>query len=335
MTKASRRRKRKRLPLLLLYASILIIIICCVCFSSYILVYFTSTTDVITTNNPSNVFFETRSTKHRSSPPKKRFFDLSNPPWPRQPPSSLSVPSSATNDNSSNSNDCHIVFRDPGFYLCHVIPWGANFGDEMGPPVVKRILELYYGNDNNNCSADDLPVFDIGKHLGWDYMNRSKYPKVQTCFMTVGSLFRVVQTGDHLWGTGVVYDTTVRDRCHIPSHRPHPIENLTIYSTRGPLSASHIMRHCKFAQRQQHHWKQKQEEEPYFETAGDPGFLIPFLFPEYVVTNSSAKNNNKSKKTCIIPHHADRNKLPIKAARNDNNNNSTMVVLTVQQSWKI
>ena len=68
-------------------------------------------------------------------------------------------------------DDCSVNFKDPSMALCHIIPW-PNFGDELGPPVVKRILELHFG-----CSAANLTVSNLATHYagGGDYgfFNRS------------------------------------------------------------------------------------------------------------------------------------------------------------------
>ena len=112
-------------------------------------------------------------------------FDISNPIWPKNPP--------------KRRRDCKVIFRDPGMSLCHITPW-PNFGDELGPPVVKRILELVFGG----CSAEEsLSTFDLkrvyrgGGDMG--FLNRTG-SGLETCLMTVGSLWRMIKSGDHVWG---------------------------------------------------------------------------------------------------------------------------------------
>lgn len=107
-------------------------------------------------------------------------FDLLDPIWPKSPP--------------EVDLRCRVRFRDPSMSLCHIIPW-PNFGDELGPVVTKRILELHF-----NCSADDLPVIDLSVFGYGRWFDRN-----ETCLLTVGSLWRMVRTGDHIWGTGVAY----------------------------------------------------------------------------------------------------------------------------------
>jgi hypothetical protein len=135
-----------------------------------------------------------------SSTPAPSYWSLSDPEWPMEPPTLLP--------------DCKVVFRknDDSNYrssdllpqrLCHIVPWGANFGDELGPPIVKRILELYF-----RCSAQDLPTLNMAQ-LSNKHMNRSS-AKDGTgsgpCLLPVGSLWRMAHSGDHLWGTGVAFD---------------------------------------------------------------------------------------------------------------------------------
>lgn len=171
--------------------------------------------------------------------------------------------------------------------LCHITPW-PNFGDELGPPIVKRILELHF-----QCSAADLDVFNLKRIYrgGGDYgfLNRTG-SDLETCLMTVGSLWRMVKSGDHIWGTGVAYDGTVQKRCK-KARDPNMVKNVTVYSSRGPLSAGQVQKHCS---------PNMDAESKAIESAGDAGFLVPFIFPELRV-----KKATDEKKRCVIPHKRD------------------------------
>jgi hypothetical protein len=74
--------------------------------------------------------------------------------------------------------------------LCYFLPYGANFGDELGPAAVKRILEYHYG-----CSSADVHVIDM--HGAPDKRNN------RTCLFALGSIFHYTRDGDHIWGTGI------------------------------------------------------------------------------------------------------------------------------------
>jgi hypothetical protein len=243
--------------------------------------------------------------------------NLSDPTWPKVPP--------------VLRKDCKVVFRDPNLSVCHIVPWGANFGDEIGPPVVKRILELHFG-----CSADSLAVFDMAK-LGRSLLNRTGHPEVTNCLMTVGSLWRMILTGDHVWGTGVAFSETVQQRCTGRNKRGKAmagplVKNLTIYSSRGPLSVADTTQFCDFVKKDYSH--------P-IEPAGDPGFLVPFLFPEHITTTTSATMARKSnqsdinpttkvkKEVCLIPHHQTRGHAMFKMKMGPKRQ-----ILTVRQSWE-
>jgi hypothetical protein len=223
------------------------------------------------------------------------FLNLSSPIWPYAPP-------------ASRNDKCKVIFRDPNLRLCHVIPWGANFGDEIGPPVVKRILELYF-----RCSTSELPTFNLWEKMNTDgIMNRT-----QPCMMSVGSMFRMVRTGDHLWGTGVAYDHVVPHRCKTtkePFGGQDLVTNLTVYSTRGPKSAQHMEQYCSSFIKGP------------LESAGDGAVLIPFIFPE-MFRFSAFERENDRKPYCVIPHHYERTHGGIKGTPKNQ-------ILSVQRAWE-
>ena len=74
----------------------------------------------------------------------RRYFNLDYPVWPVDAPI---------------MRQCKVSFKDKDMQLCHIHPW-TNFGDELGPPIVKRILELHFG-----CSAEELKVFDLSYYI--------------------------------------------------------------------------------------------------------------------------------------------------------------------------
>ena len=85
---------------------------------------------------------------------------------------------------------CSVKFQHTNMSLCYFLPYGANFGDELGPAAVKRILEYHYG-----CSSADVHVIDM--HGAPDKRNN------RTCLFALGSIFHYTRDGDHIWGTGI------------------------------------------------------------------------------------------------------------------------------------
>ena len=101
-------------------------------------------------------------------------------------------------------------FKDTNMGLCHFIPYGNNFGDEIGPLVSKKLVE-----DHFNCKGDSLPVWDLAKGR----------PRKGTCLFSLGSIFHMVKDGDHVWGTGVN-----------PYWQRQVPGNLNIHAVRGPYT---------------------------------------------------------------------------------------------------
>jgi hypothetical protein len=110
---------------------------------------------------------------------------------------------------------CSVKFQHTNMSLCYFLPYGANFGDELGPAAVKRLLEYHF-----ECTADDVHVIDMAG------ANPGKLRENRTCLFALGSIFHYTRTGDHVWGTGIN-----------PTHqRGHP-DWLHIHSVRGPRTA--------------------------------------------------------------------------------------------------
>jgi hypothetical protein len=269
-----------------------------------------------------------------SFPP--RYWDLSNPKWPLEPPTLLpdcKVVFRQNNNNNSSSDDMLLPQR-----LCHIVPWGANFGDELGPPIVMRILELYF-----HCSAQDLPTLNLAP-LTFSYMNRSSSIDGDgPCLLSVGSMWRMAQSGDHLWGTGVAFDGTVKHRC--TRDNKYRLTNLTIYSSRGPNSVAQIHKYCPFAAiASNNNINSNSSTGKTIPSAGDAGFLVPYLFPEYAprdtwlqrkemtdtTTTTTNSTTTNSSRMCIIPHHDERNNPQFRMAERQHG----AIRLTVQQPWQ-
>ena len=107
---------------------------------------------------------------------------------------------------------CSVKFQHTNMSLCYFLPYGANFGDELGPAAVKRLLEYHFG-----CTSDDVHVIDMAS------ANPGKLRENRTCLFALGSIFHYTRTGDHVWGTGIN-----------PTHQGGHPEWLHIHSVRGP-----------------------------------------------------------------------------------------------------
>mmetsp|Transcript_4531 Transcript_4531/g.11482 ORF Transcript_4531/g.11482 Transcript_4531/m.11482 type:complete len:331 (+) Transcript_4531:2-994(+) len=219
---------------------------------------------------------------------------------------------------------------------CHLGAFGGNFGDMLGPDVVKRAVEYHFG-----CSADDLPVHDFY----YDDDPATSYSGI--CLMSVGSVWRFVRPNDHVWGTGTLGGLKGRGtKCR----EFHKLKNVTVYSVRGPNTVS-TLQQC---------WKRKKTKNFVYTktssgdgdggvtsrdfsklpTAGDGGYLIPFLFPELLKTKertdaTSTSENKKSSSpssssSCIILHKHDEEVVNV----NSTMTTADFMFLPVMQSWK-
>lgn len=83
---------------------------------------------------------------------------------------------------------------------------------------------------------------------------------------------------------------TVRERCK--TAKAGRVNNVIVYSSRGPQSAHLIRRFCNFT---------TNSSDGQIEGAGDGGVLVPFLFPEY---NVQVPDEDK-RELCGVPHLKD------------------------------
>lgn len=181
------------------------------------------------------------------------FFPFGNGRWPTKPPPIRTMSSKSTT-TATKKPTCKIVFRDEKMHACHLGAFGGNFGDMLGPTVVRRILEYAFssatrkGTDNTNgngnvdvddfeCSADELPILDLYQQ------NRTKKDNLDgPCFWSVGSVLRHAREDDHIWGTGSHgrYNDFVK-----PCYPGKPVfRNVTIYSVRGPKTVDGLYQYC-------------------------------------------------------------------------------------------
>jgi pyruvyltransferase len=179
--------------------------------------------------------------------------------WPLKPPKEI----------FPRIDDCHVVFRDPAMATCNLGAFGGNFGDLLGPDIVKRIVEYKFG-----CSARSLSVLDFASTENTTIWND------RPCLWSVGSVWRNVRANDHVWGTGSIGVPREFGLCK--GTRQGSNLNITVYSARGPKTVDMLKQNCrriglKFITADGGVSTQASDIVP----RGDAGFLIPFLFPEF------------------------------------------------------
>ena len=217
------------------------------------------------------------------------------------------------------SKHCHVQFINKQMRICHFIPYSGNFGDELGPAVILKLLENKFG-----CYVDKVPILNLAvKERGND----------EICLFNLGSIFHMVKSGDHIWGTGINPNIL---------NQYNTMTNLTFYSVRGPKSEKLVRKYLHVSSPIGH---------------GDPGFLIPFLYPEYrnrntasgkmmrtsiptasmpIPTSIHMKNNNNtndannssSLRICFVPHAQDMMYPELKLL-------ATKDLVLVKNSWRM
>ena len=241
--------------------------------------------------------------------------------------------------------DCRVKFHDSTMSTCHLGAFGGNFGDMLGPDIVKRLLEYHTG-----CSAEDLPVTDFEP-----LDQTTQKTQIGPCLFTVGSVLRNVRPNDHVWGTGTLGKgiELVSSMCQGYHDK---FNNVTIYSVRGPKTVE-LMEDQKCNQRVQV-WDTEQSRaiiqqdklQGHVRPYGDAGFLIPFLFPE-VGQLRKEENPNKQQEgsasasdSCLILHHYDEAESTARVVRINNQTKTNKTgsstdhrqqkLLPVIQSWR-
>ena len=150
--------------------------------------------------------------------------------------------------------------------LCYYHPVGNNFGDEMGPEIIRRLVS-----------------WKLQRNVTFDVHNMGEsHP--DNCLVALGSIFHFTKPGDYLWGSGV---NPIHTKCG-----PTRNNNATVFALRGHLSKEYIEEKCVGSG-----IVFPESDKMAF---GDPALLMPFLFPEY------KKSENPRRSFCIIPHYHDK-----------------------------
>eukprot|EP01068_Selenidium_serpulae_P011481 Selendium_serpulae@DN5669_c0_g1_i3.p1 len=88
----------------------------------------------------------------------------------------------------TNDTGCQVAFRDGRYRLCNFPAYETNFGDIMGPAIVKRIIAHHF-----QCDADHIPTETVER-------TQQQY----RCLVTLGTIIQMVQPGDDVWCAGLV-----------------------------------------------------------------------------------------------------------------------------------
>jgi pyruvyltransferase len=180
---------------------------------------------------------------------------------------------------TKSQNRCKIRFKDPTMAICNFVPYKiikGNFGDLLGPATVLRLLEQHF-----QCDSSEIKNHDIAS---------DGYPKNDgKCLFHLGSVMHFVRPGDSVWGTGI-------NPLRLPRYRGITLNltKVTFYSVRGPDTLKFI---------QQDASRSDVASLPF----GDPGFLIPFLYPKFMPKTTQESVGNK--RFCFIPHAQDRHRV--------------------------
>mmetsp|Transcript_19913 Transcript_19913/g.30339 ORF Transcript_19913/g.30339 Transcript_19913/m.30339 type:complete len:404 (-) Transcript_19913:249-1460(-) len=214
----------------------------------------------------------------------------------------------------SSKLSCRIQFKDPGVSICNYRPsyGGLNFGDELGQAVVDRILERYFSSSQSSCH-----VATAKHHLTLEDSNRTQGKR---CFFAVGSIFHYTQPGDIIWGIGMKMEPNKRNVIS------SPFVDLDIYAVRGPKTNAALP--AKYAK-------------SINMTFGDPGFLLPTLFPELLLHQSPGNDTNATMDTeslefCFVYHAKDAGRIYQHFANQDNSEENSNKVLLIDplQPWQ-
>lgn len=190
------------------------------------------------------------------------------------------------------SKSCFVQFKSNRMGLCYFIPYQGNFGDELGPAAVDRILEQHF-----QCTSS-LRKLDL--HNG--AIDAQRHRDGTICLFSLGSIFHTIQSGDHVWGTGI--NPYWQDK-----QTTYPRE-LIIYSVRGPKTEALVRQHTG-----------QQQTIPH----GDPGFVVPMLYPELSTTKRRSPPGNS--RFCFVPHFHDLHQAQQDLPRE-------VRLISAHQSWK-
>ena len=249
--------------------------------------------------------------------------------WPTKPPREL----------FPQFDKCRVEFKDRSMATCHLAAFGGNFGDLLGPDIVKRAVEYRFGCDASNLRIVDFENNTIAK----------EYPG--PCLFTVGSVMRNVRPHDHVYGTGIlgkrrIEFTDGNGGCSDDKLNGKKFKNVTLYSVRGPLSVALLKKHCtnkmQIASHRQYGGRYDDltlnltKDFDDLTPAGDAGFLVPFLFPEILEAAKVSKDaeiysRERDKPDCVIMHYYDSTQW---AKYKVTPNNLTTKVLPVVQPWQ-
>ena len=205
-----------------------------------------------------------------------------------------------TTGSCSHNQQCQIQFRNSRIAFCYYLPYGANFGDELGPAVAKQLLLHHFGT---SCSIEKISIINL-RTQWWKSWGRS-------CFFTLGSVLHMVQPKDIIWGTGS------NPYWLYPSTTNKIAPSINIYATRGPKTWN--LFHQQYSRT-----RKLQSNMPVY---GDPGFLTPILYRRYRRSIPSSTGNKK--RFCAVPHFHDINLL-----EDLYQDDKTITIISPKNTWE-
>lgn len=230
-------------------------------------------------------------------------------------------------DDGEQGETCQVDFvanaSNETIAICHYLNMAGNFGDELGPAVVKRLMQLA-ARDPACTLSPSMETLNLAK----DFKKREegRFSKPYTCLFPLGSVFHKVKNDDHVWGIGI---NPTRQKKF-----PYP-KRFHNHGVRGEKTLSLIRENVASMQ------SSDASTIPF----GDPGFLIPFLFAEYWKASEPVRLKEKygERRVCFIPHAHDLSRTYFElVGRNDTRTitqnavaSNGILLISVRQPWKL
>jgi Polysaccharide pyruvyl transferase len=167
----------------------------------------------------------------------------------------------------------------------------------VGPLVSKQLLYNHF----TGCSPD-IEVYNFANAT----RKTERYDKQIQCLFTVGSIIQMARSHDHIWGTGINPYRQLIDRNGTKVFKLS--QTLHVYATRGPRTWQLFQQHEPSSTINEANGSIVRDQivKDTNQAFGDPGFLTPTLFPQYLTKRSfSSSSSETTIHYCIVPHYQD------------------------------
>jgi pyruvyltransferase len=230
-------------------------------------------------------------------------------------------------EQQGSRNTCQIEFAansNATMAICHYLTLEGNFGDELGPVVVKRMVQLAAPPScSSSSSMSSIEVLNLAIKEDALKRNQGISSLGYRCLFPLGSVFHMVKNDDHIWGIGI--NPMRQEKASYP-------KRFYNHAVRGEKTLSLIRENVPGLE---------SSSVPY----GDPGFLIPFLFPEYWKASEPVRSREmqEDRYVCFIPHSHDLPRtyldlagITAKKALSENalSSDNKILLISVRQSWR-